>query len=143
MLAWLSAIRADGAKGHRLPERLLCNRQQWARKDPGARKINHLYSAEEKHWWQQCELKASVSNEGRINVLLWYCLVGAYVGLSLGVVGSPGVKWLRVVWGRRSPSSWHPLVAGGSASEQARLVKWSKFSRVSKDLAGSDRRFSL
>jgi len=38
-----------------------------------------------------------VSNEGRINVLLWYCLVGAYVGLPLGVVGSPGGKWLRVV----------------------------------------------
>jgi len=28
----------------------------------------------------------SVSNEGRINVLLRYCLVGAYVGLPLGVV---------------------------------------------------------
>ena len=39
------------------------------------------------------QLKASVSNEGRINVLLWYCLVGAYVGLPLGVVGSPGGKW--------------------------------------------------
>jgi len=37
------------------------------------------------------QLKASVSKEGRINVLLWYCLVGAYVGLPLGVVGSPGV----------------------------------------------------
>jgi len=45
------------------------------------------------------KLKASVSKEGRINVLLWYCLVGAYVGLPLGVAGSPGGKWLRVVWG--------------------------------------------
>ena len=81
--------------------------------------LNHLYSAEEK-------LKASVSYEGRTNVLLWYCLVGAYVGLPLGVEGSPGGKWLhdaRVVRGRWSPPSWHPLVAGGSASEQARLVK--------------------
>jgi len=72
------------------------------------------------------QLKVSVSNEGRINVLLWYCLVGAYVGLPLGVVGGPGGKWLRVVRGRRSPPSWHPLVAGGSASEQARLVKTVK-----------------
>jgi len=45
-----------------------------------------MYSAEEKHCWQQCELKASVSNEGRINVPLWYCLVGTYAGLFLGVV---------------------------------------------------------
>ena len=44
-------------------------------------------------------------NEGRINVLLWYCLVGAYVGLPLGVVGSPGGKWLCVVRGRWSPPS--------------------------------------
>jgi len=35
---------------------------------------------------------AYVFNEGRINVLLWYCLVGAYVGLPLGVVGSPRGK---------------------------------------------------
>ena len=83
------------------------------------------------------------SNEGQINVLLWYCLVGEYVGLPLGVEESPRGKWLHVVWGRQSPHSWHPLVAGGSASEEARLVKWSKFSRVSKDLAGSDSRFSL
>jgi len=40
-----------------------------------------------------------LSNEGRINILLWYCLVGTYVGLPLGVVGSPGGKWLRVVRG--------------------------------------------
>jgi len=65
-------------------------------------------------------------DEGRINVLLWYCLVGAYVGLPLDIVGSPGGKWLRVVRGQRSPPSWHPLVAGGSASEQARLVKTVK-----------------
>ena len=62
----------------------------------------------------------------RINILLWYCLVGTYAGLPLGVVGSPGGKWLRVVRGPRSPPSWHPLVAGGSASEQARLVKTVK-----------------
>ena len=90
----------------------------------GARKITS--SAEEKHWWQQCELKASMSNEGRINILLWYCLIGAYVGLPLGVVGSAGGKWLCVVRGRRSPPSWHPLVAGGFASEHARLVKTVK-----------------
>jgi len=54
--------------------------------------ISIFFSAEEK-------LKASVSNEGRINVLLWYCLVGAYAGLPLGVEGSPGGKWLRVVQG--------------------------------------------
>ena len=71
MLALFSGMRTRcrRAKGHRLPEHLVCNRQQWARKI-------RLYSAQ-KHWWQQCELKASVSNEGRINVLLWYCLVGA------------------------------------------------------------------
>ena len=72
-------------------------------------------------------------NEWRIYVLLWYCLVGAYVGLPLGVEGSPGGKWLRVVRGRQrvvrgrqSPPSWHPLVAGGSASEQARVVETVK-----------------
>jgi len=67
-----------------------------------------------------------MSNEGRINILLWYCLVGAYVGLPLGVEGSPEGKWLCRAWGRRSPPSWNPLVAGGSASEQARLVKTVK-----------------
>jgi len=46
--------------------------------------------------------------------------------LPLGVEGSPGGKWLRMVWGRQSPPSWHPLVAGGSASEQMRLVKMVK-----------------
>jgi len=86
----------------------------------GARKITSiLCSTEEK-------LKASVSNEGRINVLLWYCLVDAYVRLPLGVEGSPGGKWLCVVRGRRSPPSWHPLVAGGYASEQVRLMKTVK-----------------
>jgi len=30
------------AKGHRLPERLVFNRQQWARKGPGARKITSI-----------------------------------------------------------------------------------------------------
>jgi len=65
-------------------------------------------------------------NEGRINVLLWFCQVSACVGLPLGVEGSPGGKWLRVVRGRWSPPSWHPLVAGDSASEQARLVKMVK-----------------
>ena len=77
-----------------------------------------LYSTE--------KLKVSVSNEGRINVPLWYCLVGAYVGLPLDVEGSSGGKWLCVVRGQRSPPSWHPLVAGGSASEQARMVKTVK-----------------
>jgi len=67
-----------------------------------------------------------MSNEGQINVQLWYCLVGTYVGLPLRVEGSPGGKWLRVVWGRWSPPSWHPSVAGGSANEQARLVKMVK-----------------
>jgi len=72
-----------------------------------------------------------VSNEGRINVLLWYCLVGMYVRLPLGVEGS-GCTWYGDVAargmgrGRRSPPSWHPLVAGGSTSEQARLVKTVK-----------------
>jgi len=31
-----------GAKGHRLPECLVCNRQQWAREGPGARKITSI-----------------------------------------------------------------------------------------------------
>jgi len=35
------------------------------------------------------ELNRICYKEGRINVLLWYCLVGAYVGLPLGVEGSP------------------------------------------------------
>jgi len=43
-------------------------------------------------------LKASVSNEERIDVLLWYRLVGAYVGLLSGASAS-GSKWLRMVWG--------------------------------------------
>jgi len=30
------------AKGHRLPECLVCNRQQWAREGPGARKITSI-----------------------------------------------------------------------------------------------------
>jgi len=92
---------------------------------PGARK-NHHYSAEEKQWWQQCELKASVYNKGQINVLQWYCLAGTHVGLHLGVVRSPEDKWLRIVRGRQSPPGWHPLMAGGSASEQARPVKTVK-----------------
>jgi len=36
-----------------------------------------------------------VFNEGQINVLLWYYLVGAYIGLPLGVEVNPGSKWLR------------------------------------------------
>jgi len=47
--------------------------------------LNSPYSAEEM-------LKASVSNEGRMNVLLWYRLVGAYVGL-LPVLGVSGCAW--------------------------------------------------
>jgi len=35
MSAWLSGMRCRRAKGHRLPERLVCNRQQWAREGPG------------------------------------------------------------------------------------------------------------
>jgi len=47
------------------------------------------YSAEEM-------LKASVSNEGRINVLLWYRLVGAHVGLLPGFApGVSGCTWYR------------------------------------------------
>ena len=53
--------------------------------------LNSIYSAEEM-------LKASVSNEGRIDVLPWYRLVGAYVGLLSGASAS-GSKWLRVVRG--------------------------------------------
>jgi len=37
-----------------------------------------------------------MSNEGQINILLWYCLIGAYVGLPLGVEGSQevsGCEW--------------------------------------------------
>ena len=68
----------------------------------------------------------SMSNEGRINVLQCYRLIGEYVGLPLGVEGSPRGKWLRVVRGRQSPLNWHPLVVGGSAREQARLVKTVK-----------------
>jgi len=44
--------------------------------------INHVYSAEE------------MLNEGRIDVLLWYRLVGAYVGLLPGfAVGVSGCAW--------------------------------------------------
>ena len=42
MLAWLSGMRCRRAKGHRLTERLVCNRQQWAREGPGARKITSI-----------------------------------------------------------------------------------------------------
>ena len=42
MLAWLSGMRCRRAKGHRLPERLVCNRQQWAHDGPGARKITSI-----------------------------------------------------------------------------------------------------
>jgi len=52
--------------------------------------INPNYSAEEM-------LKASVSDEGQINVLLWHRLVGAYVRL-LSEAPASGSKWLRVVW---------------------------------------------
>jgi len=30
------------AKGHRLPESLVCNRQQWAREGPAARKVTSI-----------------------------------------------------------------------------------------------------
>jgi len=42
MLAWLSGMGCRRAKGDRLPERLVCNRQQWAREGPGARKITSI-----------------------------------------------------------------------------------------------------
>jgi len=42
MLAWLSGMRCRWAKGHRLPERLVCNRQQWACEGPMARKITSI-----------------------------------------------------------------------------------------------------
>jgi len=42
MLAWLSGMRCRRAKGHRLPECLVCNRHQWARQVPGARKITSI-----------------------------------------------------------------------------------------------------
>jgi len=42
MLAWLSGMWCRRAKGHRLPERLVCNRQQWAREGPGAHKITSI-----------------------------------------------------------------------------------------------------
>ena len=38
----VSGSRCRWAKGHRLPERLVCNRQQWAREGPGARKITFI-----------------------------------------------------------------------------------------------------
>ena len=47
--------------------------------------VNPFYSAEEM-------LKASVSDEGRIDALLWFRLVGAYVGL-LPVLGVSGCTW--------------------------------------------------
>jgi len=68
------------------------------------------YSAEEM-------LKASVSNEGRINVLLWYHLVGAYVGL-LPVLGVSGCAW----YGDDSPhlevgpSPWLSILCGSRFS---------------------------
>jgi len=42
VLAWLSGMRCRRSKGHRLPERLVCNRQQWAREGLGARKITSI-----------------------------------------------------------------------------------------------------
>jgi len=42
MLVWLSGMRCRWAKGHRLPERLICNRQQWAHEGPGACKITFI-----------------------------------------------------------------------------------------------------
>ena len=37
-----SMAKGHRAKGHRLPERLVCNRQQWAREGPRARKITSI-----------------------------------------------------------------------------------------------------
>ena len=42
MLVWLSGMRCRRAKGDRLPECLVCNRQQWACEGPGARKITSI-----------------------------------------------------------------------------------------------------
>jgi len=50
--------------------------------------LNYSYSAEEM-------LKASVSNKGRMNVLLWYRLVDAYVRL-LPVLEVSGCAWYGV-----------------------------------------------
>jgi len=77
ILAWLSGMRCRRAKGHGLPKCLVCNRQQWACEGPGACKITSIAVRRSTGGSsQQCELKASVSNEGQIN-----CLVSAYVGL--------------------------------------------------------------
>jgi len=59
-------------KGDRLPEASLQQAAVGPRGSGGT--LNFIYSAREM-------LKALVPNEGRINVLLWYRLVGALVGL--------------------------------------------------------------
>jgi len=82
-------------------------------------------------------LKASVSNEGRINVLLWYRLIGAYVGLLPGFApGVSGCAW----YGGDSPHlSCRPLsspvhavqaglgpLAGVARSEMAVMARYEE-----------------
>jgi len=72
--------REQIGKGDRLPDASL---QQAAVGPQGSGDtLNTLYSAEEM-------LKASVSIEGRINVLLWYRLVGALSGCFRTVLSPP------------------------------------------------------
>ena len=59
-------------KGDRLPDAVAQQAAVGPRGSGGT--LNSQYSAREM-------LKALVPNEGRINVLLWYRLVGALVGL--------------------------------------------------------------
>ena len=76
------------------------NRRQRNCKISGARKINNIALGE--------TLKAPVSVEGRVYVLLWYLLVGRSVGL-------PGVHHLELVTPRvehTSPGQWHAVVRG-------------------------------
>ena len=61
-----------------------------------------------------------MSNEERINVLLWYCLVGTYAGLPLGVEGSPEGKWLRVVWVGLSSTGKNKAKTAVSVAVQAK-----------------------
>jgi len=80
-------------KGDRHPENGVQNRRQRAGNSPGTR--NTFIIAQ----WRK--LKATVSNEVRINVLLWYRLVDAVVGLSR----DNSDKWHCVVRGRQSTPS--------------------------------------
>ena len=74
LLVLLICMVLDGniGKGDRLPEASVQQAAVGSRGSGGT--LNPSYSAEE-------TLKASVSSEGRMNVLLWYRLVGAIAGL--------------------------------------------------------------